>query len=127
MNIYENKSHSTIEEYVNEDYYKFLDMPWEQGYFTDEAKFFLIHQKKYFKVTLSYDVIGEWQEYGDRVYHVEGLKSIKYKECTKLEVENYIVDYFGVKRDNLKKALDEVYQDMNNKLSQIRQVEEDND
>jgi hypothetical protein len=56
-----------------------------QGYFQDEAIELVKIGDKFFEVTIIAEVYGDKQDRGDRLYYVDHIKSVTYKEIPKPE------------------------------------------
>jgi hypothetical protein len=56
-----------------------------QGYFQDEAIELVKKGDKFFEVTIIAEVYGNKQDRGDRLYYVDHIKSVTYKEIPKPE------------------------------------------
>lgn len=75
------KCEEQIKDYFEDDYHEYFDCG--QGYFQDEADVIVKIAKKYYKVKLYADICSAKQDIGDRLYWVENLEKVKYKEIEK--------------------------------------------
>ena len=84
-NVYEDKEWLAEEEII-EDYFKdegrdFFDCG--QGYCENKVNIICKIGDKFYNVHIEADINSSKQEYGDRLYWVEGITSVKYEEIEK--------------------------------------------
>lgn len=70
-----------IEQYFTDNGRDYFDCG--QGYFQDEATIFVKIGDDFFDVTITADCIGDWQEYGDKVYHIEKITNVTWEKIDK--------------------------------------------
>jgi hypothetical protein len=75
------KSTEQIEAYFKEDYHDYFDCG--QGYCQEEAELILKIGKKFYAVTLHAEIMSAKQDVGDRLYWVEDIESVEWKEIEK--------------------------------------------
>lgn len=84
-NIFEDenylKNKEDIEDYFKDDYGDLLDCG--QGYYQDKANVICKIGEKFYNVTIQAEIGSAKQDYGDRLYWVEGIKSVVYEEIEK--------------------------------------------
>jgi DNA repair ATPase RecN len=104
------RSVEEIEDNFSNTYRNYFDCG--QGIYQDEAEVLVKIADKFYKVTLSAEVLGAKQNIGEKLYHVESLKNIDFEEIEKpkkkpetkfnLEVEMLVED-----KEKLEKFLSE--------------------
>ncbi len=120
MYIYENdkylKSTSQIEDYFKEDMYDLFDCG--QGYYQEEAKALCKIQEKYYEVILKADVVSEKRDRGDRLYWVEDIESVTWKEIPKpIPKETWYSTYQMTINEDEKNLLDSFLKENNIKFN----------
>lgn len=75
------KSPLEIEDHFKEDGHDFFDCG--EGYYQDEAEVLVKIGNKFYLVELYAEIGSEKQDRGDRLYHVEKIRSVKYSEVDK--------------------------------------------
>jgi len=96
QNITYLKCEEQIEQYFKNDYYEFFECG--QGKHQDIAHVIIKIADKYYDVTMFADVYSSKQEYGDRMYWVEKIKSVSWDEIEKPSPKNRVK--IQVKIDN---------------------------
>ena len=99
------KSHLQIEDYFKENGREYFDCG--QGYYDDTVDLYVKIGNKYYDVTIEAEIGSAKQEYGDRLYWVDDIKSVTYGETTKYPkrlVNSY--DYNLSLTDSQKEQLD---------------------
>ena len=74
-------SEEQIEAYFSDDCSDYFDCG--QGYYEDRADVIIKIGKKFYSVHLKADICSAKQDYGDRLYWVEGLVSVSWEEIEK--------------------------------------------
>lgn len=72
---------SEIEDYFHDNGYDLFDCG--QGYYEDSVTFLIKIKDKFYSVTVNAEVVGHWQDRGDKLYQVERIESVVYKEIPK--------------------------------------------
>lgn len=67
--------------YFEDDGHLFFDCG--EGYYEDEVDLICKVGNKFYLVEIEAEVYGHWQDRGDKVYKVENITSVKYKEIEK--------------------------------------------
>jgi hypothetical protein len=75
------KSTEQIESYFKEDYHDYFDCG--QGYCQEEADVIVKIGKKFYAVTMHAEILSSKQDVGDRLYWVEDIESVEWKEIEK--------------------------------------------
>lgn len=75
------KSVDDIEGYFKEDGYTYFDCG--QGYYSESEAVYIKIDDKYYEVIMTAEIGSQKQDRGDRLYWVEGIKSVTYKELSK--------------------------------------------
>lgn len=75
------KHESQIEKYFSEDMYDFFDCG--QGYYEDEVELIAKIDNKFYKVIVKAEIDSSKQDHGDRLYWLEGVQEVSYKEIEK--------------------------------------------
>lgn len=84
-NVFEDEKYLTKEEQI-EDYFKDCGQEWldcGQGYYQDEATILCKIGDKFFKVEIKAEIMSSKQEFGERLYWVDDIKYVNYKEIPK--------------------------------------------
>lgn len=83
--VYEDEKYlvneESIEDYFQDNYYDLFDCG--QGYYQDEATVICKIKDKFFEVTLIAEIGSSKQDRGDRLYWIEYIRSITYREIEK--------------------------------------------
>jgi hypothetical protein len=99
------KSEEQIEGYFNDDYGDLFDCG--QGYSQDKAKVIVKIANKFYEVTIFAEIGSAKQDRGDRLYWVESIKKVRWKEIPKPEPKEYTVyNYSFLINPDQKKILD---------------------
>lgn len=108
-NVFEDERYLTKEEDI-EDYFKDCGQEWlecGQGYAQDEAEILCKIGDKFYKVEIKAELGSSKQEYGDRLYWIDEISSVEYKEISKPEPkEKYVCKYSLVLTEDQKRALE---------------------
>ena len=71
-------SKDDIEDYFKDNGRDYIECG--QGFFQDEAYLLVRIGEEFFDVTIFAECIGEWQEYGDKVYHVDRITDVTWTQ-----------------------------------------------
>jgi hypothetical protein len=83
-NVYESEDltkEEEIKDYFDDIGSEFLDCG--QGYYQDEADLICKIGEKFYNVEIKAEIFSSKQDYGDRLYWVDNITSVKYKEIPK--------------------------------------------
>lgn len=83
--VIEDKKRLTSEESI-EDYFEDIArdyMECGQGYYQDEAEFICKIGNKFYEVTVYAEIGSAKQDVGDRLYWIDGIQSVTYREIEK--------------------------------------------
>lgn len=72
-----------ISDYFKDNGYDLFDCG--QGYSQDKAVVIVMIDDKFYEVSIVADIGSSWQDRGDRLYFVDGIESVTYKEIPKPE------------------------------------------
>ncbi|QNR65400.1 hypothetical protein IAQ67_16020 [Paenibacillus peoriae] len=96
---------SDIESYFSEDASDYFDCG--QGYYEDETSLICKIADKFYHVTINAEITSSKQEYGDRLYRVESISSVKFREIDKpLPKEKTLVNYSLMLTKDQKRSLE---------------------
>jgi len=103
---------------------KFKDYPWDddyfecgQGYFTDTELVIVKIGKKFYEVTITAEIMSSKQDRGDRLYWVEDINTVDYKEIDKpLPKENITFTYTFTMNKDRKSVFDKYLNELNIKV-----------
>lgn len=99
------KCEEQIKPYFAEDAREHFDCG--QGYFQDEAIIIAKIGRKFYEVKITADICSAKQDVGDRLYWVEGIEKVEWKEIPKPEPKQYqVYDYSFSLNPDRKKELD---------------------
>lgn len=106
-NVHEDKNYlqdvSDIEQYFKDDGYDYFDCG--QGYSQDEADVIIHIANKFYLVKMEAEIGSQRQDRGDRLYFVENIVNVEYREIDKPERKT---EYISVKvsEDDIEKVLE---------------------
>lgn len=83
-----------IEAYFEDSAYDYFDCG--QGYYQDEKSVICCIENKFYNVTINAEIGSQKQDRGDRLYWVEYIKSVTYKETEKPQPKTRIVTIYKV-------------------------------
>lgn len=111
--VYESKylkDESEIEDYFMDSGVDFFDCG--QGYYQDEVDLIVKIEDKFFRVDIYAEIMSAKQDVGDRLYWVDGINEVEYKEIPKpLPKDRVDVTYNLTMTHSQKNRLEEFMKD----------------
>lgn len=105
--VHEDKSYlqdvSDIEDYFKDNGYDYFDCG--QGYYQDDADVIVHIANKFYLVTMEAEISSQKQDRGDRLYFVEDIVRVEYREIDKPEKKT---EYISIKvnENDIEKVLE---------------------
>ena len=101
-----------IVEYFTDAAFEFLECG--QGYYTEEASFICNIGEKFYEVYVEAEIASAKQDRGDRLYWVESIENVDYKEIPKPEPKQTVkVNYSIEGNETMMKMLEEFLKENN--------------
>jgi len=83
-----------------------------QGYYEDEAYLYTKVQDKYYLVEIHAEIGSAKQDIGDRLYWVESINDVKYKEISLDYIKEERKRVIKIEMDNLRQRLESLKEDL---------------
>ena len=115
-NVFEDKNYLKNKNQI-EDYFKDNGNDWfecGQGFCQDTAELICKIEDKFYRVNIQADIGSSKQEYGDRLYRVDCISKVEYKEINKPQPKEKISITYNLKLTKNKKNLLENFMKENN-------------